>query len=168
MPQRPVVSSSTLDSLWLMSSRLVSAFSRSSEPMTLRRVVTVSCSMACRKLAISYVAFTGSTTRKYRTVSIETTRLSEVITGCGGKLTTCSRMSTLDRTASISGTRRLNPGVSVFWYRPSRSTTNMRCCGTTRTDRIMATSTNSPMPTATTSAMISAIVSPSRPSRSRP
>src|SRR6266540_3059208 len=62
IPQRPVVSSSTPDRCRLISSRLVSAFSRSIEPMTLRRVVTVSCSIAWRKLAISYVARTGSTT----------------------------------------------------------------------------------------------------------
>ena len=48
MPHRPVVSSSTPDRWRLMSSRLVNARSRSSEPITLRSVVTVNCSMACR------------------------------------------------------------------------------------------------------------------------
>ncbi len=64
MPQRPVVSSSTPDRCRLISSRLVSARSRSSEPITLRSVVTVSCSIAWRKLEISYVARTESTTLK--------------------------------------------------------------------------------------------------------
>ena len=46
-----------------------------------------------------------------------------VITGCGGKETTCSRMSTSGRTRSMNGTRMLRPGESVLWYLPSRSTT---------------------------------------------
>src|SRR6266508_7034640 len=72
---------------------------------------------------------------------MDTTRLSEVITGCGRKLTTCSRMSTLVRTASMNGISRFSPGVSVRWYLPSRSTTSIRCCGTTRTDRTNVTTT---------------------------
>src|SRR6185503_14625735 len=91
---------------------------------------------------------------------IETTRLSDVITGCGGKLTTCSRMSTLARTASTNGTRKFRPGVSVRWYLPSRSTTYMRCCGTTRTDRITVTSTNSAIPRITIRRMASAMSIP--------
>ena len=43
------------------------------------------------------------------TVSMLTTRLSEVITGCGGKDTTCSRRSTLARTLSTNGIRRCRP-----------------------------------------------------------
>ncbi|GAA3939301.1 hypothetical protein GCM10022629_57040 [Amorphoplanes auranticolor] len=42
----------------MISSRLVNARSRSSEPITLRSVVTVNCSIACKKFAISYVART--------------------------------------------------------------------------------------------------------------
>ena len=68
-------------------------------------------------------------------VSIDTTRLSDVITGCGGKLTTCSRISTLVRTASTNGTNRFRPGFKVRLYLPRRSTTSIRCCGTMRTDR---------------------------------
>ena len=45
-PHRPVASSSTTRSLLLIWSREVSASSRLSPPTTLRRVVTVSCSMA--------------------------------------------------------------------------------------------------------------------------
>ena len=45
MPQLPVASSSTPRSCALIWSRLVSVCSRSSEPITLRSVVTVSCSM---------------------------------------------------------------------------------------------------------------------------
>ena len=56
-------------------------------------------------------------------MSIETTRLSSVITGCGGKDTTCSRMSMSGRTRSMNGMRMFSPGSSVLWYLPSRSTT---------------------------------------------
>src|SRR5262249_12516948 len=73
---------------------------------------------------------------------IDTTRLSEVMTGCGAKLTTCSRMSTLERTRSTKGTSTLKPGVRVRWYLPSRSTTSIRCWGTTRTERIRTTTTS--------------------------
>ncbi len=64
MPQRPVASSSTPRSSVLISSREVSVRSRSMPPTTLRRVVTVSCSTATMKLAISYVAAFGSVTWK--------------------------------------------------------------------------------------------------------
>ena len=47
------------------------------------------------------------------TVSMPTTRLSRVMTDCGGKPTTCSRMSTLTRTLSRTGTSRWMPGSSV-------------------------------------------------------
>ena len=50
---RPVRSSSTIRSWSLTWSRLVSVSSRVSEPMMLRSVVTVSCSMACSGLATS-------------------------------------------------------------------------------------------------------------------
>src|SRR5947199_7720479 len=73
---------------------------------------------------------------------MDTTRLSDVITGWGGKLTTCSRMSTLVRTASRNGMSRFRPGFRVRWYLPSRSTTSIRCCGTTRTDRNSTVTTN--------------------------
>ena len=49
------------------------------------------------------------------TVSIETTRLSSVITGCGGNETTCSRMSISGRTRSMNGTRMFSPGMRVLW-----------------------------------------------------
>ena len=48
IPHLPVASSRTPRSWPLISSREVSVRSRSRPPMTLRRVVTVSCSMACR------------------------------------------------------------------------------------------------------------------------
>src|SRR5688500_3112641 len=69
-------------------------------------------------------------------------------------------MSTLERTASRNGTRKFRPGVSVRWYLPSRSTTYMRCCGTTRTERITAISTNSATPSITISKMLSATSDP--------
>ena len=47
------------------------------------------------------------------TVSMLTTRLSEVITGCGGNDTTCSRRSTPARTRSTNGMSRCRPASSV-------------------------------------------------------
>ena len=47
-PHLPVASSSTPRSRLLISSREVSVTSRSIDPTTLRSVVTVSCSTACR------------------------------------------------------------------------------------------------------------------------
>src|SRR4051812_38974368 len=57
-------------------------------------------------------------------------------------------MSTLVRTASTNGTSRLSPGFSVRWYLPSRSTTSIRCCGTTRIDRSTVITTISATKTA--------------------
>jgi hypothetical protein len=47
------------------------------------------------------------------TVSMPTTRLSSVITGCGGNETTCSRRSISGFTRSMNGTIRVSPGSSV-------------------------------------------------------
>ena len=55
MPHLPVRSSSTMRSWSLTLSREVSVSSSVSQPMMLRSVVTVSCSIACSGLAISYV-----------------------------------------------------------------------------------------------------------------
>ena len=48
------------------------------------------------------------------TVSMLTTRLSDVMTGCGGKVTTCSRRSMLARTLSTNGMRKCRPAVRVL------------------------------------------------------
>src|SRR5680860_1278350 len=64
------------------------------------------------------------------TVSIDTTRLSSVITGCGGNETTLSRRSTVSRTRSMNGVIMLRPAGSVVRYLPNRSTTEARACGT--------------------------------------
>ena len=53
MPQVPVASSRTPRSCLLMESRLVWVCSRSREPIRLRSVVAVSCSMAWMKFATS-------------------------------------------------------------------------------------------------------------------
>ena len=53
MPQRPVASSSTARSWLLMLSREVSVSSSVMPPITLRSVVTVSCSIACSGFATS-------------------------------------------------------------------------------------------------------------------
>ena len=53
IPHLPVASSSTPRSSLLIFSREVSVSSRSIPPITLRRVVTVSCSAAWMKLLIS-------------------------------------------------------------------------------------------------------------------
>ena len=65
------------------------------------------------------------------TESIETTRLSSVITGCGSNETTCSRRSISGLSRSTNGITTCRPGVSVEWYRPTRSTTPARACGMT-------------------------------------
>ncbi len=44
-----------------------------------------------------------------------TTRLSSVITGWGGKLTTCSRRSISGFTRSMNGMTIASPGLSVRW-----------------------------------------------------
>src|SRR3954469_10106705 len=67
------------------------------------------------------------------TVSMPTTRLSSVITGCGGNETTCSRRSISGLTRSTNGTINASPGSSVRWKRPRRSTTPARAWGTMRT-----------------------------------
>src|SRR3954447_13216284 len=67
-----------------------------------------------------------------------TTRLSEVITGCGAKLTTCSRRSTRARTWSTNGIRKCGPASSVREYLPSRSTISAVACGTMRIALLMA------------------------------
>ena len=73
---------------------------------------------------------------------METTRLSSVITGCGGKETTCSRRSSSGSSRSTNGIRMVRPGLSVRWYLPSRSTTPARACGMIRTDRTSTITTN--------------------------
>ena len=60
IPHLPVASSSTVRSCVLTLSREVRVSSSVSPPITLRRVVTVNCSIACSGLAISYVAERGS------------------------------------------------------------------------------------------------------------
>src|SRR5947199_2105397 len=75
------------------------------------------------------------------TESMFTTRLSSVITGCGGNETTCSRRSTSGRTRSANGTTIDSPGSSTRWNRPSRSTTPARACGTIRIARITTSRT---------------------------
>ncbi len=47
------------------------------------------------------------------TESMLTTRLSSVITGCGGNETTCSRRSMVARMRSMKGTTSVSPGESV-------------------------------------------------------
>ncbi len=82
-------------------------------------------------------------TWKYTTVSIDTVRLSCVITGCGGNDTTCSRRSTFARTLSRKGTRKFNPGDATVRNRPSRSTTADWACGTTINAFVTTMTTNS-------------------------
>ena len=49
------------------------------------------------------------------TESMLTTRLSSVITGCGGNDTTCSRRSMSGRSRSTYGTSSDSPAFSVRW-----------------------------------------------------
>ena len=60
MPHLPVASSRTVRSFVFTFSRAVKVASSVRPPITLRSVVTVSCSIACSGLAISYVAERGS------------------------------------------------------------------------------------------------------------
>src|SRR5581483_1923556 len=75
------------------------------------------------------------------TVSMLTTRLSWVMTGCGGKLTTCSRRSSSGRIRSTNGTSTVNPGEHTRWNRPRRSTMPAVACGTIRMVRAKVTTT---------------------------
>src|SRR5664279_524243 len=77
------------------------------------------------------------------TVSMETTRLSSVITGCGGKDTTCSRRSIMYLTLSTNGTTMFSPAGRVPLYLPNRSTIPARACGTMRTVLASTTAANS-------------------------
>src|SRR5436305_1405363 len=51
------------------------------------------------------------------TESMLTTRLSSVITGCGGNETTCSRRSSSGRTRATNGTQSASPGESARDHR---------------------------------------------------
>src|SRR5712691_8249424 len=85
------------------------------------------------------------------TVSMLTTRLSWVVTGCGGKLTTCSRRSMSGSSRSTNGVTMFSPACRVRWYRPNRSTIPALACGTMRTDLLTTTTTRM---TKTTSRMV--------------
>src|SRR3954453_18690667 len=76
------------------------------------------------------------------TVSMATTRLSSVITGCGGNDTTCSRRSISGFTRAPKGTISVSPGSGVREWRPSRSTIPARACGTIRTPAAATMNTN--------------------------
>jgi len=90
------------------------------------------------------------------TESIETTRLSSVITGCGLNDTTCSRRSISGRSRSMNGTTIASPGESVRWKRPSRSTIPAFACGTIRIVRASMKMTKRATTAMTMSATIAA------------
>ena len=73
------------------------------------------------------------------TVSMATTRLSLVMTGCGGKLTTCSRRSMSGSSRSTNGVTMFRPAFRVRWYRPKRSTMPALACGMILIDLAIAT-----------------------------
>src|SRR4051812_40691325 len=83
-----------------------------------------------------------------------TTRLSDVMTGCGGNDTTCSRRSTLARGRSTNGTRKGRPGSGGGGERPSRSMITALAWGTTRTALAMVDTTKSTSTARTMSAMM--------------
>src|SRR3954466_1300796 len=89
------------------------------------------------------------------TVSMPTTRLSSVMTGCGGKLTTCSRRSINGRMRSTNGTRMVGPGGHARWKRPSRSMIPAVACGTMRTVRMTVMRTKTAI---TATAMSAAVI----------
>src|SRR5271168_3431803 len=94
-----------------------------------------------------------------------TTRLSRVMTGCGGKLTTCSRRSIKGRSRSTNGVTTFRPAFSVRWYRPNRSTIPAVACGMIRMARTMRTTTTTSRMVATRVLMIG---SPPRPGSGLP
>src|SRR3954453_5393399 len=97
------------------------------------------------------------------TVSIDTTRLSSVMTGCGGNDTTCSRRSIMYRTRSTNGTTTLRPAGRLALYFPNRSTIPARACGTMRTVLASTATTKTTTRISTTSAgcMVSSFSVPS-------
>ena len=113
MPQSSVASSRIERILVLMISRLVSVWSSSRSPMMFRSVVAVRFSIAAIGLSIPYANSFGSVIWKYTTVSICMVTLSLVITGCGGKSTTCSLRVTLRAMRSNSGTLKCRPVLHV-------------------------------------------------------
>src|SRR3954470_13843349 len=76
------------------------------------------------------------------TVSMPTTRLSSVMTGCGGKETTCSRRSISGLTRATKGTISVSPGSRWREWRRSGSTIPARACGTIRTPAAATMKTN--------------------------
>ena len=70
-----------------------------------------------------YVYSFGSVIWKKTTVSICIVTLSLVITGCGGKSTTCSFRETFLEMRSMNGILMCRPVCHVSLYVPRRSTT---------------------------------------------
>ncbi len=95
-------------------------------------------------------------TWKYTTVSMDTVRLSSVITGCGGNETTCSRRSIRALIRSRNGTSQTSPALGALLNRPSRSMTAACACGMTFTERKSTTTirTTTTMATISTGSMI--------------
>src|SRR4051794_36765195 len=93
------------------------------------------------------------------TESMFTVRLSSVMTGCGGKETTCSRRAISRRPRSTYGTSSARPGSSVRSNRPRRSTTPARACGTLRIERATVRSTTNAIASSTISPAVIATTS---------
>ena len=104
IPHGSVAISSAACIFVLMISRDVSVSSSSRSPMMFRSVVAVRFSIAISGLTTPYANSFGSVIWKNTTVSICIVTLSFVITGCGGKSTTCSFKFTRIATRSINGT----------------------------------------------------------------
>ena len=114
----------------LMVSLDVSVSSSSRSPMIFLSVVAVRFSIAIIGFSTPYEKSFGSVIWKKTTVSILMVTLSFVITGCGGKSTTCSFKITLFATLSINGILKCRPTDQVSLYPPSLSITNACACGT--------------------------------------
>ena len=141
IPHGSVATSSVALIFVLIVSRDVRVSSSSRSPMMLRSVVAVRFSIAMIGFSTPYAYSFGSVIWKYTTVSICMVTLSFVITGCGGKSTTCSFSSTFLATLSINGTLKCRPTCHVAMYPPSLSTITACACGTifTQLARIAST-----------------------------
>ena len=103
IPQGSVATSSEERIFALMISRDVRVSSRSSSPMIFLSVVAVRFSIAMIGFSTPYVKSLASVIWKNTIESICIVTLSFVITGCGGKSTTCSLRLTLLAILSIKG-----------------------------------------------------------------
>ena len=109
IPHGSVATSREARILVLITSREVKVSSSSISPIMLRNVVAERFSIAMIGFSTPYAYSFGSVIWKNTTVSICMVTLSFVITGCGGKSTTCSFRLTFLATRSTNGSLKCTP-----------------------------------------------------------